>query len=92
MLKMMSATRTTDAFVDLVCADEELLRAEFDELIRAGWPDDSPGAAPHPPAPRPRSTGRPHGTAHMRAGTGAPAVRHGGSERAPPAEKRHRAR
>jgi len=33
-----SATRESyDAFIDLVCRDEDLLRAEFDELIAESW-------------------------------------------------------
>ena len=29
---------TKDAFVDLICSDEQLLRAAFDEIIAAEWP------------------------------------------------------
>ena len=39
-----------EAFTDLVCSDEELVRDEFDALIRASW---RPPAAPAPPAPFP---------------------------------------
>jgi len=46
-----AATRDTDQeFLDLVCADEELLRAEFDEIIANGWPSPPTG----PPTRRPR--------------------------------------
>jgi hypothetical protein len=34
-----------DQFLDLVCADEELLRAEFDAIIAAEWPNPAGGAA-----------------------------------------------
>lgn len=48
---------THDQFVELLCADEDLLRAEFDAIIAEEWPspppaDPDPGAddhgAPHP--------------------------------------------
>jgi hypothetical protein len=43
-------TRETDArFAELVCADPQWLRAEFDALITAGF--GAPPAWPHPPAP-----------------------------------------
>lgn len=40
--------RTTDEFLDLVCADEDLLRAEFDAIIDATWspPPARPPASP----------------------------------------------
>jgi hypothetical protein len=34
-----NAAETTAAFVDLICADHELLRAEFDAIIAANLPD-----------------------------------------------------
>jgi hypothetical protein len=34
---------TTAAFTDLVCADHELLRAEFDTIITANFPDAADG-------------------------------------------------
>ncbi|MCU7723858.1 hypothetical protein ODJ79_09045 [Actinoplanes sp. KI2] len=42
---------TGQAFVDLVCADDELVRAEFDALIAASWP--TPPAVPPVPPRRP---------------------------------------
>jgi hypothetical protein len=48
-----SAT-TYDAFIDLVCRDEDLLRAEFDELIAEFWATTSePAPPPKPPPPAP---------------------------------------
>lgn len=40
--------RTADEFLDLVCADEDLLRAEFDAIIDATWspPPARPPASP----------------------------------------------
>jgi hypothetical protein len=38
-----STTQTTDEFLELVCADEQLLRAEFDAIIAAQWPGSEPG-------------------------------------------------
>jgi hypothetical protein len=38
-----TATRGTDEqFLELVCADEDLLRAEFDTIIAAEWPSPPP--------------------------------------------------
>jgi hypothetical protein len=63
-------TRSADiseSFIELVCQDEEWLRAEFDALIAAGWdtPSQSPPTAPR--AERPRPPGRP-GPAHSAPG------------------------
>ncbi|TWD83037.1 hypothetical protein FB561_4190 [Kribbella amoyensis] len=41
-----------DEFLDLVCDDVDLLRAEFDALIAASW-DDPPGRRPPSPPQRP---------------------------------------
>jgi hypothetical protein len=38
-----AAADTTAAFTDLVCADHELLRAEFDAIIAANFPDAADG-------------------------------------------------
>jgi hypothetical protein len=40
-----------EEFLALICADEELLRAEFDAIITASW------GQPRPVAPRPRARG-----------------------------------
>jgi hypothetical protein len=37
-----SALAAHERFVELLCADEELLRAEFDAIIAAEWPDPPP--------------------------------------------------
>jgi hypothetical protein len=84
MLGMLRAARVQDAFVDLLCGDEDFVQAEFDALIEACWPDEPPGAAPHPPAAHPHGTARPHSVAWIRAGTDTLAVRRSASERAPP--------
>jgi hypothetical protein len=40
-LAQHSSVRGLDAeFLDLICADEELLRAEFDAIVAAGWPTE----------------------------------------------------
>jgi hypothetical protein len=50
-----SDTVTRDAFLDVVWQDEELLRAEFDAIISASWPEPpEPPPPPAPPAPRNR--------------------------------------
>jgi len=88
---MMSATRATDAFVDLICADDELVRAEFDALMRDCWPADTPGSAPLPPAPRPRNNRHPNHAARIRPGSGnVLAARRSAGERAPPAAHHRR--
>jgi hypothetical protein len=46
-----SDTATRDAFLDVVCRDEELLRAEFEAIIGASWPGSSEPPASPPPAP-----------------------------------------
>lgn len=81
---MMDTMREPDAFADLVYADEQWVRAEFDALMRECWPENPPGRPPHPPAPRPRAAAGPHGTARVPTGARAPAAAPGGSERAPP--------
>src|SRR3954454_5259138 len=66
-----AAADITAAFTDLVCADHELLRAEFDAIITANFPDAADGTQRHPPthpgvprtdrgAPRDDPTPSPH--------------------------------
>ena len=43
------AADTTAALTDLVCADHELLRAEFDAIITANFPDAADGTQRHHP-------------------------------------------
>ncbi|MFS8095704.1 hypothetical protein LFM09_01070 [Lentzea alba] len=43
----MVAQTLDDEFLALLCEDEDLVRAEFDEIIEANW-----GEPPLPPAPR----------------------------------------
>ncbi|MCR3750618.1 hypothetical protein [Lentzea californiensis] len=45
----MVAQTLDDEFLALLCADEDLVRTEFDAIIAANW-----GEPPLPPAPRPR--------------------------------------
>ena len=48
---------TDEAFFELVCADDDLLRAEFEAIVAASWvgPPDwpTPVPSPRPPGPRP---------------------------------------
>jgi hypothetical protein len=39
--------RTAEEFIELLCADEELLRAEFDAIIAAEWPGPPPADPDH---------------------------------------------
>jgi len=41
-------TPTVDAWVDLLVADDDWVRREFEEIVAAGWG----GQIPPPPAPR----------------------------------------
>jgi hypothetical protein len=46
--------RGSDAdFADLICSDDEWVRAEFDALVRASWGPPVPPAPPAPPATGP---------------------------------------
>ncbi len=49
-----------EQFLDLLCADEALLRAEFDAIIAAEWPSPPPAEADRGAGaePRPRRTRR----------------------------------
>ncbi|WP_270889567.1 hypothetical protein [Pedococcus sp. 5OH_020] len=42
---------TQDAWVDLVCADEELLRAEFEAIVAESWQSEDPPAPVRPVSP-----------------------------------------
>jgi hypothetical protein len=48
---------TDEAFVDLVCADDDLVRAEFEAIVAASWVGPPPGPTlvptPRPPERRP---------------------------------------
>jgi hypothetical protein len=46
--------RQRDEFVDLICADADLLRAEFEAIVAAGWSNPPPS----PPAGRPAERSR----------------------------------
>jgi hypothetical protein len=65
------------AFADLVCADLELLRAEFDAIIDASWGDAAPprpsGRAAGARGPVPQARGGPgSGTRRSPGGAGPP--------------------
>ena len=47
------------AFTDLICGDDDLVRAEFDALIRASWHPPVPAAPPAPSATGPSDPGPP---------------------------------
>ena len=70
---------TDEAFLDLVCADDDLLRAEFEAIIAASWPalpvDHEPVPSPMPQDPEGRgaagraelgAAGRDHGSEALR--------------------------
>jgi hypothetical protein len=43
---MIELQNVADGFIDLVCADDELLVTEFNAIIDAGWDDSFPGCGP----------------------------------------------
>jgi hypothetical protein len=49
-----------DEFLELICADAQLLQAEFDALISAEFPAASPPTSP-PPAARAGGADQPRG-------------------------------
>lgn len=46
--RVAAPAATDEAFLDLVCADDELVRAAFDAIVAEEWP-----APPSPPPPAP---------------------------------------
>ena len=48
-----------EAFTDLICSDDDLVRAEFDALIRSSWRPPVPPAPPAPAVTDPPGPGRP---------------------------------
>src|SRR6478672_1585568 len=57
-----------EEFLELVCGDEQLLRAEFDAIIAQEWGSRPPPARPRTPCPatRPRRWARPTRTLGLR--------------------------
>jgi len=83
-------TVTDEAFIDLVCSDDELMRAAFDAIVTEEWP-----SAPSPPRParaagfpEPRRSRRsrpaPDGLGPVRSRR---PVRRAGRQRSPPARE-----
>jgi hypothetical protein len=51
-------TPTVEAWVDLLVADDDWVRREFEEIVAAGWGGEAPPPpAPHRGARRPRPNG-----------------------------------
>ena len=76
-----------EVFMAIVCDDDELLRAEFDAIVSAGWPPVGTPCRPDHPggAPRERTrleAGRREATQRAVRRDGGPVDR--GRERAPP--------
>lgn len=80
-----------DAFIDLVCQDEGLLRAEFDALIASSWPAPPPDSPPPAPPRRPPPGAGPPATHGVHPGRptagGTPARRRDRRQRGPPADQ-----
>ncbi len=90
-----SVTDVDEAFLALVCDDEELLRAEFDAIVDAAWPPGGTHRRPADPDGAPGDRARVEDrcrTAALRAvrREGGPVDR--GRERAPPPSFERRAR
>ena len=49
---------TDEAFLEVVCADDDLLRAEFEAIVAASWvgPPDQPTPVPSPRPPGPAAS------------------------------------
>jgi len=81
------APTVQDAFVDLICQDDELLRAEFDALIAASWqtpPGPPPPAPPRRPPPGATPLARPLTDAGRPHVGSTPIRRHHRRQRGPP--------
>ena len=78
----MVAQTLEEEFLALLCEDEDLVRAEFDEIIEANWGEPPPPPAPLQPIPSTPYLDRclPHG--RTRVPIGRPA-----RQRSPPARK-----
>ena len=82
------ARSVEEQFLDLVCSDADLVRAEFDAIIAAGWPERPvpPTRSPVPRPPVPPADGPGGWVVISVAGPvsepGAPGT--GGRERSPP--------
>lgn len=75
---------TREWFVELMCADDEWLRAEFDAIVAANFDDPPPSPRPQRPfRPQPSLPGRPRGPKPRRA-TSRPVVRVPVRQRSPP--------
>ncbi|CAN7246508.1 hypothetical protein LJR027_000922 [Terrabacter sp. LjRoot27] len=86
-----AAADVDEAFMALVCDDDELLRAEFDAIIGAGWPPVRPPDHPDRPSGGPprrarREAGRRSATHRAVRREVGPVAR--GRERSPPAGRR----
>jgi len=84
------AGTTDDAFLDIICHDEELLRAEFDALVAASW--DEPPPSPPPAGPRPAENPAPRPTTRTTIEEEVPFESHhpapaGRRQRSPPASR-----
>jgi hypothetical protein len=77
-----------EEFVELICADEELLRAEFDAIIAQEWTSTPPPAGPPVASPRPDPGAPARGLVSGGQATPRPARRPGddawGRQRSPP--------
>jgi hypothetical protein len=76
-----------EAFTELICGDPDLVRAEFDALIGAGFDETPPPpASPAPSAARPTPSHRESGTSPTPAATedGRPPGAVGNNPRSPP--------
>ena len=63
----MVAQTLDEEFLALVCEDEDLVRAEFDEIIEANWGEPPLSPAPRRPVPPTpyRNVFHPHGQNHV---------------------------
>lgn len=87
-----AAPSTSDLFLELLCADEDLLRAEFEAIVAAEWPSPPPDqpaesniARQGPPGSSSSTRGRP---AAPPSRPRHPGAGEGSRQRSPPADPR----
>ena len=80
-----------DEFIDLICADADLLRTEFEQIVAAGWSSTPPPERGDVPDPGTHGPGFRHPAAEARqrppAGPDDPGVGSRSRQRSPPPER-----
>jgi hypothetical protein len=91
-VEAVAVDEVEEEFLALVCADEELLRAEFDAIIAEGWGRPAPPSPPRrtrPPAQPPRRRGPTGSAGGLRGPQRDPGGEGRSRQRAPPQHDPH---